>query len=238
VSQFSVRQENHALGVALGESALVGHHNDGHAQLPVEFTNQIHDFDSGVAVEIAGRFVGQQKLWTIDERPRQRRPLLLASRKLARTMVLPRPQTNPIQSFANQIFALAAVDFGETQRQFYILGQSHAGNQVERLKDHADNVQPVLGQLLPRKLCQISILNHNRSRGWTVKAGNLIQHRRFARAGAAQQGHEFTGANLEGNAVDGADQSLAHVVMAAKIFAANGDGARRSGNCRRGSHTV
>ena len=47
-----------------------------------------HDLDAGAAVEIAGRFVGQQHLRLVDERARNRHALLLAAGKLAGMMIL------------------------------------------------------------------------------------------------------------------------------------------------------
>jgi len=41
----------------------------------------------GAPVKIAGRLIGQQDLRLGDERPCQRQPLLLAARKLSRTMM-------------------------------------------------------------------------------------------------------------------------------------------------------
>jgi hypothetical protein len=99
-NQLSVRQKDHALRIALGESALMRHHHDGHAESLVKVPDHVHDFAAGVAVEISRGLVGQQKLRTVDQSASQRRPLLLATGKLARTMVHPSPQPNSLQRFA------------------------------------------------------------------------------------------------------------------------------------------
>ncbi len=55
--------------------------------LPVQPRDQFKNQFPGAPIEIAGRLIGQQHLRLSDERPRQRQPLLLAARKLARTMM-------------------------------------------------------------------------------------------------------------------------------------------------------
>ena len=68
-------------------------HDDGDATL-VQFLENPHDFNAGPAVEISGRFVGEQNLWIIDQRARNRDALLLTTRKLTRMMVFPSLQTD------------------------------------------------------------------------------------------------------------------------------------------------
>ena len=157
--QLAIRQKDHALRIALGQSAFVRHHHDRHSQLLVEFADHIHDFGSGVAVEISGGFVGQQKLRTVDQSAGQRGPLLFAAGKLAGPMIHARLQADALQRLARQSVALAALDFGKAQRQFHVFRERHAGNQIERLKNHAHGVQPVFGQIFARKLRQIAFLH-------------------------------------------------------------------------------
>src|SRR5579864_2523429 len=62
-----------------------------------------------------------------------------------------------------------------------------------------------------------------------VESGNQIQHRGLPGAGTAEQGDKFPAGNLDGNAIDGADQGVAHPVMPTEIFSSDG----RSVPCRR-----
>ena len=95
-------------------------------------------------------------------------------------MVHTRPQTYSLQRLARKILTRAAIDLRETERQFHVFRQRHAGDQIERLKNHAHNVQPVLGQFFARKLCQITILHNDASRRRTIESCDKIQHGRFA----------------------------------------------------------
>ena len=96
-------------------------------------------------------------------------------------------------------------------------------NQIERLKNHAHDVQAILGQFFAREFGQIAILDDHAARGRTIKPCNQIQHRRLAGAGAPEQRDEFSAANFERNAVDRANHRFAHAVVPAEIFAADRD---------------
>src|SRR5580693_2084489 len=87
--QFPIREKDHAAGIALGESAFVRNHDDRHAQRFVELSNEVHDFRTRLAVEIAGGLIRQQELRLINQCSCERGPLLLAARKFGRTMPQP-----------------------------------------------------------------------------------------------------------------------------------------------------
>src|SRR5258707_671427 len=70
-----------------GDVLLVRDHDDGDAAL-VESLENGHDLNAGSAVEITGRFIRQQDLRIIDQRARNRDPLLLTAGKLTWKMVL------------------------------------------------------------------------------------------------------------------------------------------------------
>ncbi len=158
----------------------MSHHHDRHSQRFVELADQIHDLGAGVAVEIAGGLVRQQKLRLIDQRSRQRRPLLLAAGKFAGAVGGATAQADAFQRLPRKRSALAAVHFGKTQRQFHIFSQGHPRNQVERLKDHSDGAQAIFCQFLARKPRQVSVFDDYCSRGGPVKAGDQIQQGRLA----------------------------------------------------------
>ena len=65
---------------------FVGDHDDGDA-LVVEFLEHAHDFDARLAVEVAGRLVGQQQRRLVDQRAGDGDALLLAAGKLVGMMV-------------------------------------------------------------------------------------------------------------------------------------------------------
>ena len=127
-------------------------HDDGHPQRLVKLTDEVHDLGTVPAVEIAGRLIGQQQLRTIDQRPRQRRPLLLTSGEFAWPVRHSRRQPYPVQRLPRQSITLRPIHLRKAHGQFYVLHQCHAGNQIEGLKHHSHRVQAVLGQILAREL--------------------------------------------------------------------------------------
>ena len=77
---------NAALG-AVCYVGVVGDHDDC-APLPMQFFKKCHDFVAGVAIEGTSRLVGENQRWLIHERPSDGDALLLATRQLARPVVL------------------------------------------------------------------------------------------------------------------------------------------------------
>ncbi len=65
-----------------GRRRLVVGDEDDSAPLGMNGGEQFEDLDAGGGVELAGRFVGQQQLGVVDQRPGQRHPLLLAAGEL------------------------------------------------------------------------------------------------------------------------------------------------------------
>jgi len=66
---------------------IVGGDQRSQLMLPVQSRDQFKNQFPGAPIEVAGRLIRQQHLRLGDEGPRQRQPLLLASGKLARTMM-------------------------------------------------------------------------------------------------------------------------------------------------------
>ena len=62
-----------------GHVGLVGHHQHGDAEIAVEAGQQVHDLERGLAVEIAGRLVGEQHVGIGDDRAGDGDALLLAA---------------------------------------------------------------------------------------------------------------------------------------------------------------
>src|SRR5262249_1171698 len=77
-------------------------HNDCDPSL-ADLLENCRDLSAGAAVEIAGRFIGEQHLRVVDQRAPNGDALLLTARKLARMMVLATAKSHggehPIGSF-------------------------------------------------------------------------------------------------------------------------------------------
>ncbi len=73
---------------------IVGGDQRGQLMIAMQAGNQLEHRIRSTAVQVPGRFIGQQKLRLSDERARQRRPLLLSARKLSCPVMRPLGQPN------------------------------------------------------------------------------------------------------------------------------------------------
>src|SRR6266540_664883 len=67
---------------ATGHEGVVSSNKDGHATLFAQVEQEIDDLRARLRVEVAGRLVRQHQNRVVHERPGDRDPLLLATRKL------------------------------------------------------------------------------------------------------------------------------------------------------------
>ena len=83
---------------------------------------QRHDLDAGARVEVAGRLVGQHQARLVDQRARDRHPLLLPARELAGMVVQALAEADALQRGDRaRAPALARVHAGVDQRQLDVL---------------------------------------------------------------------------------------------------------------------
>ena len=118
-------------------------HDDGHAGIFLDFAKKLEDGFAGGAVEIASGFIGEENFGTIDERASNGGALLLTPGKLAGAMTTPLVEADAREGFANAGGAVAAVDFGETERELDIFLEGHAREEIEGLKNHANGLAAV-----------------------------------------------------------------------------------------------
>ena len=79
-----------------GDVAVVGHHND-RVPLPVQLLQDGHDLFAALAVERAGRFIGQDDRPAVHQRARDADALLLAAGELVRLVLQPVAQSELAQ---------------------------------------------------------------------------------------------------------------------------------------------
>src|SRR5450631_3892077 len=82
-------------------------------------------------------------------------------------------------------------------------------------------MQPVLGQFFTREFGEITVPDDDAPGCRTVEPRNQIQNRRLSGSGASKERDKVSVSNLERDAIDRANQGLAHAVVTAKILAAD-----------------
>jgi hypothetical protein len=89
------------------------------------------------------------------------------------------------------------------------------------LKHDSDRPVPVRRQLFTGHRRQIAPHRQDRSRRGTVESCHQIEQRGLARPAGPQQREEFPLAHIQSDRIHGADERLAHLVMAGNSIGAN-----------------
>ncbi|MCY1546690.1 hypothetical protein D9M68_827010 [compost metagenome] len=169
----------------------MGDVDGGHAHVALQMVEKAAGFETELGIEIGERLVKKIDLAWIDQRPRQRRALLLAAGNLAR---------QPLQKVANleHVGHLlgAGVAFGfllaaHLQGIGDVVGDVHM--RIERivLEDHGN------AAVLRVQIGDVAAANHHPARRRRFEAGDHAQAGRLAAARRAEQADELAVGDLE-----------------------------------------
>src|SRR5438477_1687436 len=128
---------DHASPHDVNDLAVVGRHQNGGSSC-VDLQQELDDFPGGRRVEVPGRFIGQEDLRIVHERPRDRDSLLLAARKLIGKLVLFSFEADDAEHLFDLWLEVPQRAFSDAQGEGDILEDGEIGEQLEILKDHAD----------------------------------------------------------------------------------------------------
>ena len=120
IEELSIRQDGDAGSEAFGQGALMGDHDDGHAEGVLNFAEEEEDLLAGGGVEIAGGLVGEEDGGLIYEGAGEGAALLLAAGELAGSMVVASAEADAVKGLRYAMAALGAVDFGEAEGEFHV----------------------------------------------------------------------------------------------------------------------
>lgn len=116
----------------------MGHQDQGGVKIAVEGKQQIGDAIAGLAIEVAGRFIGEQHPRPAAEGARQRHTLLLAAGQLRRQVIEPFAQSQLFQQLHRLLAALPVALAAQQRRQLHVFQRVQRRHQHERLKHEAD----------------------------------------------------------------------------------------------------
>ena len=156
-----------------GNGGLVGHHHDGLTKLIHGLAEQADDRLRGVRVERCGGLVGEDHLWSCDQRPGDRHALLLAPRQRSGKA----PQLASDADALGELLDVAPVDVTvvEAERQRDVLRHREARDEVERLEHEADSLATQYRQLAPAQAVEVGTAEAHGARRRTVKAGGNLE---------------------------------------------------------------
>lgn len=170
----------------MGQAFVVGHQHEGGAAFLVQFEQQVADALAGVAVEVAGGFVGEQHVRLGSEGPGNRHALLFAAGELARRVRQALAETDPLQQFGGAFAGVfAAIEF---QRQHDVFQGVEAVEQLEGLKDETHVFGTDSRALVFVEIAQALPREDDFAAAWQVEAGEQAEQGGFAGTGRADDG--------------------------------------------------
>ncbi len=199
---------------ACGEGAVMGDQQQGRALLPVEAEEQVAYPAAGLAIEVAGRLVGEQQRRPGHEGTSDGDTLLLASGEGARQVAAASVEPDGLQGRAHpRWIPLAAQLEGKGD----VLLHREMGQQVERLEHEADRGQAQGGAPLLVELPQILTRDHDLSGAGLVEAREQGEQGGLAGAGGADDGDRLAREHLDRDPVQNADLALWPVKALAQL---------------------
>ena len=177
-------------GRLLRQLVVVRDDEDGGAELPIELEEELVDLAPGLGVEVPGRLVGQQEPGPKQQGARQRHPLLLAARKLARPVREPVGQADARQHRRRPLGAEPPRLPQDEPRHHGVLERGELRQQVVELEDEAD--LPVAELRQPRGVHRrhVDAVEGDRAGRRGVERPQDLEQRRLADPrGADHRGH-------------------------------------------------
>jgi hypothetical protein len=156
------------------------------AGLGVEVEEQFDDAMACLAIEIAGWFVREENLRTIDERACDGHALLLAARELGGIVM-----QSFAQSYASQQlngFLERMVQSAEFHRHHHVFQRCDGRDELEVLKDKPAHAATQFSAAILVQGCQVFACEGNAAGSRDVESGTEAEEGRLAAAGWAEDG--------------------------------------------------
>jgi hypothetical protein len=183
----------------------------------VQRPEQPHDFLAGGAVEVAGRLVGQENAWAVDQRPGDGHSLPLPAGELVGTVIHPISQSHLGERLGSEIPTFLGAYAGIHQRQLHIVQAGGPGQQVEGLKDETDLLVPDPGQLIVFQFGDPVSVEPVLTGCRAVQAADEIHQGRLAGARWPHNRNELVFPDGEIDASQGSHNLATHVVLPLEI---------------------
>ena len=136
VDDAAVLHPHHALG-GIGDWLVVGDEQDRLTTL-VQAAEQLEDLFAALAVECAGRLVGEHQRRLVGQRPGDGQPLTLTARQHAGRLLGLVTDAEQVEQVAGTRLGALALAAGDDGRHDHVLQHRHAFEEVEELEHDAD----------------------------------------------------------------------------------------------------
>ncbi len=177
-----------------GQIAVMGDQNQSGADICIEMKQLVNNLLAGLVIQVTGRLIREQDFGLAGEGTGDGDALLLTAGQLGRVMIQACAKAYLLQPVAClNIGILAPLNL---QGQAHIVQCIQLGQQVERLENKADLLQPQLGaSSVIQRIQRLAVKQNPPFRGG-VQSRQQTQQGRFTGTRAADDGEAFTTMNL------------------------------------------
>ena len=175
-------------------------------------------FAAGVAVQCAGRLIGQNDRRVPHQRPGNGNTLLLAAGKLVGAVPELITQAHLLQHLFGPGVALGAADARIHQRHLYVLHQVEPRQKIILLEDKAQHFVADRSQLVAAHLAHIPAVEPVSAMGRHVQTADDVHAGGLAGAGLADDGYELAFFDFHGDVVCCFYRGIAHLVILAHLI--------------------
>ena len=201
----------HRNGIIVGDE----HHG---VALIVHLLQHSQHFAAGVAVQCAGRLVGQNDRRVPHQRPSDGNTLLLAARKLVGAVPELIAQTHLLQHLFGPGVALGAADARIHQRHLHVLHQVEPWQKIVLLEDETQHLVADGCQLVAAHPANVFSVQAVGARCGHIQAADDVHAGGFTGAGLAHDGHELALFNFHADVVGGFYRGVTHLVILAHLI--------------------
>ena len=206
-------QRHRARAIAHREFDLMQRDQHSHAALAVQPCQQLHHAARRFGVERGHRLIGQQDLGTLDQRTRQRSPLLLSARQGRRALQGALDDVHRIERLecgASLVIGEAPGQGPPGRHRRQLAGQHvsqhrQAAHQIELLKDETD-AAALLAHIGREPPVFLDAAPQHRQRATARiggdKASDMAQQCRFTGTGGPDEGHHLAGLDGQIDAIE------------------------------------
>ncbi len=199
---------------------FVGDEHDGVALL-VEAFEERHDFVAGGGVEVAGRFVGQQNRWIVDQGASYGNTLALTAGELVGLVVHALFEIHLAHGELGALQALVGGHAGVDQGQLDVVQRAGARQQVEGLENEADFLVANAGQLIVAHLADQIAVDVVLALAGRVEAADQVHQGRFAGPRRSHDRDILAALDLDIHTGNGVDLLVAHDIGLPEIEGAD-----------------
>jgi hypothetical protein len=144
-----------------------------------------------IAVEISGRFVGQDDAWIVHQASSDRDALLLPAGKVDGEVVFDFSQADQIQEFVGSGDGFFRNWFlRDAVRHQDVFQCGEFGKQIMELEDESDRLVAKLGQLILGHIFGVDAVDDDLTVGRNVEGAKNVEKRAFPGSGLADDGIE------------------------------------------------